>query len=310
MTVGAQLQQARNERKLTYAEVTEKTKIQPWVLEAIEANRLPEIMSPIYVKGFIATYAKCLHLDPESLVAQLVWPKAEPTVASAELPPAQPSVPLTFQWPTMQWPVIPAAVLRGLAASVAVTAAVATLVIVKPKMTLPKFSFPKIAKAAPAHAKTAKANTAKLLKIAATPKPAAPAAVPSETPKPSAPVVTEAPAAVVQAASVAPMGAEVLKPAVPPVLTIVPSQAMELQVIATKTTWIKIWADGKLLSQQRLSRGSKEQWTAKKQFQLIIAKPSQVDVTLNGQSISPFMIAHQGRVLITHNGVTRLPDSR
>ena len=51
-----------------------------------------------------------------------------------------------------------------------------------------------------------------------------------------------------------------------------------------------------------------ERWTAKKKFELIVANPTQVDLSLNGTSISPFAIAHRGRLLITHHGVIKLPD--
>ena len=304
MTIGTQLQQARTTRKLTFAEVTEKTKIQPWVLEAIEADRLPEIMSPIYVKGFIMTYARFLRVEPEPLLAQLT-PKAEEPSAAAPLPPPQPALPPI----TIQWPTIPLPVLRRAAFAMVAAAAIVGVVVAKPhitlpkvslalpKISLPKFRLPTFAKAAPA------SQPVKVKKQAAKPKQAA--AAPKPAPKPVATAEVLAP--VVQAASVAPMG-EALKPPAPPTLNVVPSQPMELRVTATKTTWIKVWADGKLLSQQRLSRGAKERWTAKRQFKLVIAKPSQVDVTLNGQAINPFTIAHQGRVLITQNGVTRLPD--
>ena len=67
-------------------------------------------------------------------------------------------------------------------------------------------------------------------------------------------------------------------------------------------------ADGKLLAQQRLQRGAHEQWTAKKRLELVVAHPSQVALTLNGQSISPQAITHQGRLVITHQGVTPLSD--
>ena len=308
MTVGAQLQQVRSERQLTFSEVTEKTKIQPWVLEAIEADRLPAIMSPIYVKGFVSTYARFLRLDPEPLLAQLVWPTAEPTPIVEELPPAaQPAVRMTIAWPT-----IPLPLLRRLAAGLAVTAAIVGLVIAKPKISLPKFSLPKMAKAAPAQ-RIIKPRAAKPIKTAAAPKsvpvskPVTPPAVAVPAAQPAA-AKTEASAPMVQAASVTSVS-DVLKPPVAPALTITPAQPLELRVTATKTTWIKVWADGKLLTQQRLSRGAKERWTAKRQFQLIIAKPSQVDVSLNGQPINPFTIAHQGRVLITHNGIARLPES-
>ncbi|MBI3330528.1 MAG: DUF4115 domain-containing protein, partial [Candidatus Omnitrophica bacterium] len=83
---------------------------------------------------------------------------------------------------------------------------------------------------------------------------------------------------------------------------------LELAVTAHRTTWIRVRADGKLLTQQRLPRGANERWTAKKQFELIIANPTQVDLSLNGQSISPFAVAHRGRLLVTHRGVTPLPD--
>ena len=355
MTIGTQLQEARNLRKLTYGEVTEKTKIQPWVLEAIEADRLQDVMSPVYVKGFIGSYAKFLHVDPEPLLAQLNAPKAEPTIAEA-LPPPQPALPpVAISWPKLELPKfqmpkvrvpklqmpairmprielptvrlpkvelpqIPLFIWRRVGAGLLATALIAGVVIAKPKIALPKFqiampkiSLPKFAKA-DAKKKTAKAVAVKPKKVASAPKPAVKkvtTAAASTASQPAAAaklvqVAAEAPA--IQAASVGPV-ADSLTAQAAPSLNLVPTQPMELDVIATKTTWIKVWADGKLLSQQRLPRGAKERWTAKRQFQLIIAKPSQVDVTLNGQSISPFTIAHQGRVLITHTGVARLPDN-
>ena len=55
--------------------------------------------------------------------------------------------------------------------------------------------------------------------------------------------------------------------------------------------------------------GDEESWTAFKQLELIVAKPSQVDLELNGESISPLAIAHHGRLLITPRGVSQLPDN-
>ena len=81
MTLGARLQQARKARKLSLADVTRQTKIQGWVLETLEADRVPEQMSPIYVKGFLSTYARFLHLDPAPLLAELQWPVAESQIS-------------------------------------------------------------------------------------------------------------------------------------------------------------------------------------------------------------------------------------
>ena len=130
MTVGSRLQHTRMEQKLSLTEVTEKTKIQPWVLEALEADRLPQMMSPIYVKGFLTTYARFLHLEPEPLIAQLEWPQphAEP---EALPPPAQP-IRLDFSG------VLPR--LRRAIPALAVTAALVAVVLLHPLRWLPRLS--------------------------------------------------------------------------------------------------------------------------------------------------------------------------
>jgi hypothetical protein len=212
--------------------------------------------------------------------------------------------------PDLSWfrlPEIPAPVLYRVGKVVAVTAMVAGVVAVNPlrwtsKISLPKFSLPKIAKADSSRsstqtpkrsAKKAKASPAKVQAKAQAPQP-----------KPQAVAQTPAP---VQVASVSPIG-EPLKPPAPPTMTLLATQPLELAISANRTTWIQVRADGKLLTQQRLSRGAKERWTAKKQFEIVISKPNQVDVSLNGQSIGPLTVAHQGRVLITHQGITKLPE--
>lgn len=100
-------------------------------------------------------------------------------------------------------------------------------------------------------------------------------------------------------------------PATPPALPaliLAPTQPLELRIVANATTWVRVRADGKLLTQQRLARGTRERWSAKKRLEVIVAKPSQVDLVLNGQSLNPFALAHKGRLVITHYGVTALPD--
>ena len=292
MTVGSQLQRARLDRKLSLANVTEKTKIQPWVLEAIEADRLQEMMSPIYVKGFIGTYARFLRLDPETVLAQLPWPQPpEPPVQEATPPPA-PAIPVAIRWPTLPLPLV-----RRLGTAAVICAAVAGVVIVNPlrwmpHISLPSFRLPTLVRHDTRTIHPSRRATPKVAKRPAPPQPSQPAA-------PLAPKL----------ASVTPVN-EPLKPPVPPALTVpLATEALELTIIANRATWVQVRADGKLITQERLPRGANERWTAKKQFELVVAKPTQVEVTLNGQPITPFAIAHQGRILITHHGVTQLPES-
>lgn len=242
--VGEQLRHARTERKLQLADVTRDTKIQPWVLEALEADRLQELMSPIYVKGFLTTYAKFLHLDPTLLLAQLQWPEPEG--------PPQPLTETTIHLPAV-WSWTPA-IARRIGVAAAVGVAMMGLIAIKPLRRLsPPASGPQ-----------------KLASVSA---------------------VSETPA----------------KPPPLPTLTILATQPLELSITAHRTTWIQVRADGKLLTQQRLPRGARERWTAKKQFELVVSQPAHVELTLNGQPISPFAIAHRGRLFITHHGVTKLP---
>lgn len=97
-SVGTQLAQARTARRLSLQEVTKATKIQAWVLEAVERDQLLPSMSPVYAKGFVTTYAKFLGLDPAPLVAQLLPPPApaEPMPPTERAP--SESSPSSAQW--------------------------------------------------------------------------------------------------------------------------------------------------------------------------------------------------------------------
>lgn len=280
MSVGTELRQARETQQLSVADVTAAIKIQPWVLEALEHDRLHEQMSPIYAKGFLSSYARFLHLAPEPLVAQIAWPGATPAEEAAAPEPQQPSaIPSVVTW---HWPAIPWATLARLARPAVAAAAVAALMIVNPLRWLPKGSWP-----------------------AATP--ARTAAKPSMKKVAKAPAVQDKPA--VKMASVAPIAAEVVAlPAQPAPAPVVKVEPLVLSVKATRATWIRVRADGKLLTQQRLERGAKEQWVGKKSIEVVIAKPSQVELALNGQSITTAGLQYDGRLSITHQGVARLAD--
>ena len=295
VTTGSQLQAARAARKLTLTQVTDATKIQPWVLEALEGDRLQDMMSPIYVKGFLATYARFLRLNPEPLLAQLPWPKPDPVLE--DLPPASPAKPITLPLP----------LLKRLGAGIVIAAAVAGIVVVNPlkqlsKISLPTLRLPNIAKA---HGKNAAPKRATQKVASAKPLPASRSGGQAAT----APTLNEPAVSPVapKLASVTPVAEPVQLPAPAP-LSVVSAQPLELAVTANRTTWIMVRADGKLLTQQRLPRGANERWTAKKQFEIIISKPTEVELTLNGQPISPFAVAHRGRLLITHQGVVKLPE--
>ena len=87
------------------------------------------------------------------------------------------------------------------------------------------------------------------------------------------------------------------------------NKPLELSISAKRNTWVQLWSDGKLLVQQRLRRGVEERWTANKRFEIIVANPSQVELVLNGTPITNAALVNEGRLLITHKGITRLTDT-
>ena len=50
-------------------EIASITKINERFLEAIEGDRFDGLPSPVYVRGFVKEFAKCLGVDPGEVVA-------------------------------------------------------------------------------------------------------------------------------------------------------------------------------------------------------------------------------------------------
>jgi cytoskeleton protein RodZ len=69
--IGSTLRNARVQHGLTIDQVAQDTRISARFLEALEADRFEELPAPVYVRGFLRSYANYLKLDPAPLVASL-----------------------------------------------------------------------------------------------------------------------------------------------------------------------------------------------------------------------------------------------
>ncbi|MBI4301934.1 MAG: helix-turn-helix domain-containing protein [Chloroflexi bacterium] len=67
MGLGEILKEARQRQGLSLDEVSEATKIRLSYLEAIEAEDYDRLPAPVYVRGFLRSYALFLGLDPERI---------------------------------------------------------------------------------------------------------------------------------------------------------------------------------------------------------------------------------------------------
>jgi cytoskeleton protein RodZ len=70
-TVSEQLRAAREAQGLTIYQVADVTKIRTDHLRALEEGRYQAFAAPVYVRGFVRTYARVLRLDPEATLAAL-----------------------------------------------------------------------------------------------------------------------------------------------------------------------------------------------------------------------------------------------
>ena len=70
-TVGEQLRAGRTAQQLTIRQVAESTKIRTDYLEALESGDYNRFVAPVYIRGFVRTYATLLRLDTAQVMAVL-----------------------------------------------------------------------------------------------------------------------------------------------------------------------------------------------------------------------------------------------
>lgn len=79
--LGERFRAAREARGLSLSDVAEQIRIRTVYLSAIEDENWKAIGAPVYVRGFLRTYARFLGIDPEEAVA--AFNGAQPATASA-----------------------------------------------------------------------------------------------------------------------------------------------------------------------------------------------------------------------------------
>jgi cytoskeleton protein RodZ len=70
-TIGERLEEARKRKGISVREAAETTKIRGDYLQKFEANSFDIDLPPLYIRGFVRTYARFLELDPERIVSDV-----------------------------------------------------------------------------------------------------------------------------------------------------------------------------------------------------------------------------------------------
>jgi cytoskeleton protein RodZ len=84
--LGERFRAAREARGLTLSDVAEHIRIRSVYLAAIEDENWASIGAPVYIRGFLRTYARFLGLDPEEVVADF-----NGQASASSQPPASPA---------------------------------------------------------------------------------------------------------------------------------------------------------------------------------------------------------------------------
>ena len=89
--LGEEFRSAREARSLSLSDVAERLHIRSVYLAAIEDEDWHVIGAPVYVRGFMRTYARFLGLDPEAAVARFAATVPAGTPAATAPRPAAPA---------------------------------------------------------------------------------------------------------------------------------------------------------------------------------------------------------------------------
>jgi flagellar biosynthesis protein FlhG len=87
---GARLRRNRLQRGVELEQIARITKVNPSYLRFIEDDNFENLPAPVYVRGFVSAYARCLGLDPARVVPDYME-RFEAARPNAPLPSAAPA---------------------------------------------------------------------------------------------------------------------------------------------------------------------------------------------------------------------------
>ncbi|WP_374328582.1 helix-turn-helix domain-containing protein [Azonexus sp.] len=285
LSVGRQLQQAREARGLTVGDIAQALKLGPRQVEALERDEWTDLPGTTFIRGFVRNYARLVGVDQQPLMAHL-GSLLEKPVDTLNVPEAAPA--------TMRS--------GGRSRDRAVVAIGVGLVVVA---VLAYFLLPNDLAAWRASLQSlldADPSTEETAAVPAAQEPLFPptdAAAPAPVPAPSQPV----PAPVVQApmAAPAPAAPSVLPsfPATPAQPAVAGDTAGQLRFHVARESWVEVRdRDDVVVFSQRLPAGSEQQVGGKAPLSVTIGYAPGVSLMAHGKVVD--LAPH------THGDVARL----
>jgi cytoskeleton protein RodZ len=251
MTIGSELQAAREQHGLTLRDISDRTKIRVPVLRAMENDDFAHAPGGVIMRGFLKLYAREVGLDPDDIArrfAALQASEANPAGAGTG---ADVALPVPVAVPRFPRP--------------AIVLAIAIAVIGGGYL-----AWSRLTRSTAATASTSE-DTRPALQV---PRPSeAPSGrPPADTPAPGANAPTPAPATAPPAPAAEEATADVLR----------------VEVLATAACWLSATADGRQIAYRVLNPGDRVSISARTEAVLRIGMPANVTVSINDTPVKPF----------------------
>lgn len=259
-SLGGYLRSLREAKGGSLEDMARSTRVGIRHLEALEEERLVDLPSPVFVRGFIRAYCGFLRESPEPALGryeELVGSRAAAQAASA--PPG----------PRNTW------------ASSSVVVGLVLLLILGTGLILVNLSVKKSRGTSVATVKTESPAPS----TSPAPAPVSPPA-PPPAPAPPAP----APAAATEPVRPAPPpinSAPAPPPAARPTSGAAVTGGQRLVIRAVEPTWVRVQTDEGRIAEELLPAGASREWAAERRFLVTIGNAGGVELTLNGKALPP-----------------------
>jgi cytoskeleton protein RodZ len=255
-SLGGHLRALREAKGSSLEDMARSTRVGIRHLEALEEERLTDLPSPVFVRGFIRAYCGFLREAPDEVLAHYEALAGERAAAQAANAPPRP---------------------RTTWASSSVVVGLALLVILGIALILINLTVKRTGGTSVA------APNSEVSTTMPTPAPAPLAAAPAPAEAPRSPAVSPPP--VVAPPASAPAVAPAPTPA-PAVARSVPGPH-RLTIKAVDATWIRVQPDEGRATEELLPAGASREWSAERRFLVTIGNAGGVEVALNGRILSP-----------------------
>lgn len=246
-SLGGYLRALREAKGSSLEDMARSTRVGIRHLEALEEERLADLPSPVFVRGFIRAYCGFLREAPEEALGHYEALAGERAAAQAANAPPRPRT----TWAN-------SSVLVGLALLAILGIALIVINLTVKRTGGTSVAAPKMEVSVPVPSSIP------------APSAAAPVTPPGEAPRPAA----------------APPAATPAPPPAPAVVKSSPGP-QRLLIKAVEPTWIRVQPDEGRATEELLPAGASREWSAERRFLVTIGNAGGVELALNGKVLPP-----------------------